>query len=95
MTAKRTKRNEYEIALAQLGKISALDERGRIELLIEQQDKLNNGDAMAFFGHWLDAVCVHLEIEFDEPVVSDEPWNSKTTEFLYEEFVKDIQKNPF
>jgi len=52
-------------AIRTLKTLDELDERGRIELLINQQDRLNNGDAMAFFGHWLDAVCEVVGIEME------------------------------
>lgn len=59
-------RSELDIATDALSTIGDLDERGRILLLIETQDQLNNGDAMAFFGRWLDAMIEELDIELPE-----------------------------
>lgn len=72
---KKNHADPYEVALRELKKIPHLDERGRIELLIRTQDRLNNGDAMAFFGHWLDAVCEVLEIGTDGGDLMDNPFS--------------------
>mgnify|MGYP003633572307 CR=1 FL=1 len=66
MARKRQSQSELQIAIDRLADVSKLDERGRIELLIDTQDNLNNGDAMAYFDHWLDAVCDAIEIDRDD-----------------------------
>jgi hypothetical protein len=61
------KRSDLERALKRLDRLPSLDERGRIRLLVRTQSRLNNGDAMEFFGHWLDGVCELLGIDDDDP----------------------------
>lgn len=63
---KKDSRSALEKAIDGLAAIPKLDERERIVLLVETQDRLNNGDAMAFFGEWLGAVCDALEIDIPE-----------------------------
>lgn len=72
---RQPKTSEFETALENLVEIPRLNERARIELLIDTQASLNNGDAMAYFGHWLDAVAEAVGIELVEPDESDNPFN--------------------
>ena len=57
--------NELGRALEALSVVPELNERQRIELLIDTQAGLNNGDAMAYFGRWLEAVCDAIGIELE------------------------------
>ena len=63
--AKREKRQfDLATAIEELVGVSRLDERGRLQLLVDAQHRLNNGDAMAYFDYWLGAVGENLNIEF-------------------------------
>lgn len=72
--AKKKQVSQYDLAIEGLAAIPNLDERGRIELLIRTQDQLNNGDAMCYFGNWLDAVCEVLDIDIDDIDPLDNPF---------------------
>lgn len=60
MTKRKT---ELELALDDLPKLATQTERERIQTLTRTMDELNNGDAMEYFGHWLDAVRDALGLE--------------------------------
>jgi hypothetical protein len=77
---RKPKLDEFEMALADLARLPQLDERGRIEMLIRWQDRLNNGDAMAFFDHWLDGVCEAIGIDTEAADPMENPFvNGDTT----------------
>lgn len=64
--SKKPSKSELELAVENLKNIPSLDEQGKIELLLDTQSTLNNGDASAYFEKWLDAVCEALKIELDD-----------------------------
>jgi len=68
-------RSALDKASDNLDTVASLDERGRIALLVKTQDGLNNGDAMSYFGAWLDAVCDALDLDAPEEDPNENPFS--------------------
>lgn len=77
--SKKQKPSDSETALTALSKIPLMDEKQRIELLLDTQAELNNGDAMAYFGRWLDAVCDALGIDLEPSDPASNPFSNGDT----------------
>jgi len=61
----------YDRAVQNLECIAGMTERERILLLLRTQHRLNNGDAMAYFGCWLEECCLALGIDSDAERAGD------------------------
>ncbi len=65
---KKPVKTELEVACENLSCIRSLNETGRIELLLDTLETLDNGDALAYFERWLDVVCSALGIDVEESI---------------------------